>query len=82
MASPEFSALYGANPSTVTFVDTLYNHVLHRPLDQAGFDFWVNAIDVRGAERADVLASFSESTENQVQVIGSIQHGFEFTPWV
>lgn len=81
MASAEFTTLYGSAPSTTTFVDKLYNNVLHRPLDQAGFDFWVNAIDVRGTARADVLASFSESAENQAQVIGSIQHGFEFIPF-
>jgi hypothetical protein len=30
--------------------------------------------------RAEVLAMFSESPENQAQVIGSIQNGIEFTP--
>lgn len=81
MASAEFTTLFGANPTTTAFVDKLYNNVLHRPLDQAGFDFWVNAVDARGVARADVLASFSESAENQAQVIGSIQHGFEFIPF-
>jgi serralysin len=79
--SEEFGRVYGANPTTVTFVEKLYQNVLHRPLDEVGFDFWVNAIDHRGATRADVLAAFSESPENQAQVIGSIQGGFEYIPY-
>lgn len=83
LSSNEFTAQYGANSSlsTTQFVTELYSNVLHRPLDQAGADFWVTAIDQRGAQRADVLAQFSESAENQAQVIGSIQAGFEYTPY-
>jgi len=31
--------------------------------------------------RADVLAGFSESTENRAQVIGSIQNGIDYVHW-
>jgi hypothetical protein len=31
-----------------------------------------------GLGRANMLASFSESTENQVNVIGAIQNGIEY----
>jgi hypothetical protein len=31
--------------------------------------------------RADVLANFSESAENQAQVIGSIQNGIDYLHW-
>lgn len=33
------------------------------------------------APREELLAQFSESPENQAQVIGSIQDGIAFTPW-
>ncbi|MES2151770.1 MAG: DUF4214 domain-containing protein [Pseudomonadota bacterium] len=79
MGSAEFASLYGANPSTVTFVANLYQNVLHRALDQSGFDFWVGAIN-QGVARADVLVQFSESPENQAQLIGVIGHGFEYIP--
>ena len=78
--SNEFIALYGANPTNVAFVSKLYEHVLHRPADGPGFDFWVNALN-SGVTRFDVLNDFSESAENVAQVIGAIQNGFEYIPY-
>jgi hypothetical protein len=60
-------------------VDALYANVLHREPDASGYDFWLHALQV--AARDDVLVHFSESAENQAQVIGAIAHGIEFTPW-
>lgn len=74
---PEFITLYGANSTNTTFVDKLYQHVLHRPLDQAGADFWVKQLD-NGVARGEVLKGFSESKENIAQVVGTIQNGFEY----
>ncbi len=73
----EFLSLYGANSSNTTFVSKLYQHVLHRPLDQAGADFWLASLS-SGESRGDVLRGFSESAENIAQVVGSIQNGFEY----
>jgi hypothetical protein len=72
--------MVGANPTDAQFVDALYQNVLHRAPDAAGYDFWLHAIQV--APRAEVLVNFSESAENQAQVIGAIAHGIEFTPWL
>jgi hypothetical protein len=80
MGSVEFAALYGANPTDAAFVTRLYANVLHRPYEQAGFDFWMHSLAV-GQPRAEVLGAFSESAENQAQVIGSIQNGFAFIPY-
>ena len=77
----EFIALYGANSTNTTFVTKLYQHVLHRPLDQAGADFWVGQLD-RGTARGEVLKGFSESNENVAQLVGTIQNGFEYTPYL
>lgn len=79
-ASKEFADLYGANASDAGFVELLYQNVLHRQLDAPGRDFWLGALE-QGQGRQQVLAFFSESAENQTQVIGTIQHGIEFTPW-
>lgn len=76
---PEFTALYGANASNTTFVSKLYEHVLHRPLDQPGADFWVNGLNSGLTTRGEVLLGFSESAENIAQVVGSIENGFEYT---
>jgi hypothetical protein len=78
--SAEFHQMVGANPTDAQFVDALYQNVLHRAPDAAGYDFWLHAIQV--APRAEVLVNFSESAENQAQVIGAIAHGIEFTPWL
>jgi len=78
IASKEFADLYGANPANDVFVTRLYANVLHRPYEQAGFDFWMKMLN-QGVAREAVLASFSESMENQLQVIGAIQNGMEFS---
>lgn len=80
MSSPEFTALYGANPTDESFVTRLYNNVLHRAPEQSGFDFWMHWLRDEHMARAEVLGFFSESPENQAQVIGSIQNGFAFIP--
>jgi hypothetical protein len=81
LSSKEFADVYGTNLTTAQFVDRLYQNVLHRPLDDKGYEFWVKAIDERGAERVDVLVAFSESAENKDQVIDTIGNGFEYVPW-
>lgn len=80
LKSEEAIKLYGANSSAEEFVGKLYNNVLHRAPEQAGFDFWVNAIKA-GFSRADLLAQFAESAENRAQVIAAIEGGIEYTPF-
>jgi hypothetical protein len=77
----EFDALYGSNPTDADFVNHLYNNVLHRAAEGSGYDYWMNVLSTHGASRAEVLEYFSESAENQAQVVGSIQDGMTFTPW-
>lgn len=74
----EFAGLYGANPSNATFVTQLYKNVMHRTPDDAGYVFWLDVLDRNATDRATVLSAFSESPENQAQVIGTIQNGFAF----
>ncbi|AWG45976.1 MULTISPECIES: DUF4214 domain-containing protein [unclassified Massilia] len=75
--SSEFAQKYGTT-SDAQFVDALYQNVLHRAPDAAGYDFWLQAL--HGTSRAQLLVDFSESTENQAQIIGMIQNGIEYTP--
>lgn len=79
ISSREFASLYGANPTDTDFITKLYANVLHREPDAGGAAFWQTALNA-GETRAGVLAQFSESAENQAQVIGSIQEGIVFTP--
>lgn len=78
---PEFDALYGSNPTDSDFINHLYENVLHREADAAGYAYWLNALHTSPNARADVLVDFSESPENQALVIGTIQNGMTFTPW-
>jgi Ca2+-binding RTX toxin-like protein len=80
LESSEAIKLYGANPTAEEFVSKLYNNVLHRAPEQAGYDFWVNAIKL-GFSRSELLAQFAESAENRAQVIGAIEGGIEYTPF-
>jgi hypothetical protein len=80
MQSKEAADLYtAADPSDAYFVTQLYHHVLHREPDAAGLAWWME--DVHKLTRAQVLETFSESPENQAQVIGTIKNGIEYTPW-
>lgn len=75
--SAEFVQLYGANLPDTDFVTDLYQNVLHRAPDAAGYGFWLQAL-AGGHSREEVLTGFSESAENRAQVIGSIQNGIEY----
>ena len=79
LVSQEFKNLYGANPTTEQFVTKLYNNVLHRAPEQAGFDYWVGLLKNHKITETQTLVNFSESDENQVAVIGVIQNGIELT---
>lgn len=79
IVSPEFAATFGA-VSNREFATLLYRQALHREPDQGGLDWWTARLD-EGASRAGVLTGFSESAENQAQVIGAIQNGITFIPF-
>ena len=73
--SNEFRQLYGSSTlPAATFVDQVYENVLHRPAEQSGHDYWVGQID-GGMSEAEVLARFADSPENRADVIGAISDG-------
>ena len=77
--SVEFTNMYGANPTDQHFVTELYNHVLHRAPEGAGYQFWLDSLSA-GVSRAQVLADFSESTENINQTDPLIANGIQYQP--
>ncbi len=77
--SAEGKILYGTTSNAATLVNSFYNNVLHRAADQSGYDFWLPKINGSAQGAAEVLIGFSESSENQLQVIGAIQNGIEFS---
>lgn len=81
MYSGEFIGKFGAHPDAQAFVGKLYQNVLHRAGEPSGLAFWTGLLESGALSMADVLIGFSESPENQAQVIGSVQHGIVYTPW-
>ena len=77
IASPEFQTRYG-NVDNNAFVALLYQNVLDRDPEDAGLQYHLADL-AAGLSRADVLTHFSESPENQANVIGSIQNGMYYT---
>lgn len=79
-SSPEFIALYGSEDtvSNSAFVSLLYTNTLSREFDQAGFDWWLAELDAGRTTRIDMLASFSESAENQARTADAIADGIWF----
>ncbi|MBY0242111.1 MAG: DUF4214 domain-containing protein [Burkholderiaceae bacterium] len=79
LRSEEFSKLYGgANPTPETYLTQLYSNVLHRPYDQAGYDYWLGIMK-QGVARTDVLLSFAASDENVTALAKVIGQGFDYT---
>ncbi|RYF49094.1 MAG: DUF4214 domain-containing protein, partial [Comamonadaceae bacterium] len=74
IGSVEFQATYGGL-NNAQFVTQIYQNVLHRAPDPGGLAFWQNQLDSGTWTRAVVLTGFSESNENQANVIGVIQDG-------
>ena len=74
IGSVEFQATYGGLDNA-QFVTQIYQNVLHRAPDPGGLAFWQNQLDSGTWTRAVVLTGFSESNENQANVIGAIQDG-------
>lgn len=80
--SAEFQSQYGTNPTVADFVNKLYQNVLHRAGEPSGVAYWHNELNTGHQTKAQVLAGFSDSTENKAAVIGVIQNGFEYTPYL
>ncbi|MYN09781.1 DUF4214 domain-containing protein ['Massilia aquatica' Lu et al. 2020] len=80
IGSQEFTDRYGAKLSNETFVAQLYQNVLHRPYEQAGFDYWTGVLKL-GVTREDVLLGFADSGENYAQLAVTIGDGFAYTPY-
>ena len=81
MQSAEFKSKYGENPSNNVLVEKFYQNVLHRAPDAGGLNYWTNLLDAQQLSGAQVLASFSESPENQAALVGVLDAWFSFTPY-
>ncbi|MFW2383097.1 MAG: fibronectin type III domain-containing protein, partial [Acidimicrobiales bacterium] len=60
--SAEFRNTYG-ELNDAEFIALVYNNVLLRAPDLAGFRFWLDRLDDPGVSRGDLMVAFSESAE-------------------
>jgi len=81
IASNEFVAMYGARPGNGDFLNKIYQNILHRAPDQAGFDYWLETMDA-GTSATEILAQFSQSQENVAALAGVLEGGIAYTPFV
>lgn len=85
MKQVEFDTLYGKDPSDATFVTKLYNNVLHRDPEPAGFEYWMSTLtnntNTKEAVRTQMVIDFSNSLENQANVVGTFKLGIDYVPW-
>lgn len=74
--SAEFAERYGASVEVDdrSFLTLLYQNVLDRAPDEAGFDFWSDQQGM-GLSRPEMLNYFSESIENKANVAPDIADG-------
>ncbi len=79
--SAEFKSVYGASPTNAQIVTRFYDNVLGRAAESGGYNYWLGVLNSGQGSVAGVLASFSESPENQAALIGVIGNGFQYTPF-
>jgi hypothetical protein len=80
--SPEFVAKYGSNPSNASYVDNLYQNVLHRAGESGGVAYWNQQLNTGAATKAFVLEQFATLAEGAALVAPAIVHGIAYTQWV
>ena len=73
--SVEFQLLYGTNLTDEDYIDAMYQNVLGRLPDQAGYDFWVGELEL-GFTREHILVAFTESEENGILTADNVDDGF------
>ena len=71
--SDEFASLYGANVSNTSFVNLLYQNILNRSADQAGYDYWLGEINQTG-NRGVMIVGFANSDEYINSTQAQINH--------
>lgn len=76
----EFTKMYGATRSAEDFLTKVYEHMLHRAPDPAGYAYWLQVLK-NGATEGQVLAGVSEGTELHALLVGRMQDGIAYLPY-
>jgi hypothetical protein len=83
--SDEFIGLYGPSPSVTEFMDLIYQNVLNRTPDAAGYAYWLDEF-ARDSDsilyRAGILNNFAIGEENVRNVASQIADGIQYRAYV
>ena len=82
VVSPEFIAKYGSNPTSASYVDNLYQNVLHRSGDAGGISYWNQQLNSGAVTKAYVLEQFATLAEGATLVAPTVSHGIAYTDYV
>ncbi len=74
LTADEYISKYGADPTNEEFINKLYENVLHREADQAGYDFWLGVLS-SGQGKDDMLIFFTDSQENLDNTAPDLDNG-------
>ena len=80
--SAEFVSRYGEQTTTEAVVSAFYQNVLGRNPDAEGAAYWVGEMQAGRLQTHEVLAYFSESTENVQRLAPTLDEGVWFASWV
>ena len=75
LASPEFSAKYGSNPTDTQYITALYKNVLNRTPAASEVAWYKDQFDSKKMDHQAALIGFSESPENVALVGVAISNG-------
>ena len=66
MMTNEFKEIYASDSSNEQYVDSLYQNILNRNTDTAGFTYWVGQLNRKVETKEEVWLGFTESAENKL----------------
>ena len=75
LSAPEFTLLYGSNPTNAHYVTELYTNVLGRTPDAAGLSYWIGEANGGMADN-QLLVEFATSAENQSLIAPHMANGY------
>lgn len=81
MVQEEYIKAYGGVTTNRELVTKYYVNILGRAPEEAGLNYWANAIDTKAVTVAEALAFISESQENIDVTAALIANGFAYTPY-
>jgi Ca2+-binding RTX toxin-like protein len=71
--SPEFQQMYGSNVTNEQFINLLYQNVLGRAADQAGYDYWLHDFNNPYMSNVEVRSGMIISFANSAEYMGQME---------